>query len=306
MKIGLVLEGGAHRTIFSCGVMDALLDAKIKADYVIGSSAGITYGVSYVSGQHGRNREMQRRFVRNPRYAGMLHRFNPLNRSYYNLKFVFSTIPNRLLPFDYKAYEESGTEVLAAVTNIENGEAEYLPVSGSDHEWRVLQATCALPLMFKPIVIDGKHYADGGVADSIPFQKALDDGCDKVIIVLTRERSYLKTEESLMSTIAKTYQRRHPAYAQALLSRHERYNACIEQINALEQEGRLYVIAPKDTLGVKRTDKRLDKLMALYAQGYSITAQQMPQLRKYLEEEEHMQEQNTEETEQKENGGIEV
>ncbi len=285
MKIGLVLEGGAHRTIFSCGVMDALLDAKIRADYVIGSSAGITYGVSYVSGQHGRNREMQRRFVRNPRYAGLLHRLNPLNRSYYNLKFVFSEIPNRLLPFDYLAYESQNAEVLAAVTNMDTGEAEYLPVNSGDKEWTVLQATCALPLMFKPIEIDGKRYADGGVADSIPFEKALADGCDKVIVVLTRERDYHKTEESLMSAIAKNYQRKYPDYAQALLTRHERYNKCIAKLNALEAEGKVYVIAPRDTLGVKRTDKRVDKLMALYGQGYALTAQQMDRLKAYLEAE---------------------
>ncbi len=294
MKIGLVLEGGAHRTIFSCGVMDALLDANIKANYVIGSSAGVTYGVSYVSGQHGRNREMQRRFVRNPRYAGMLHRLNPFNRSYYNLKFVFSDIPNKLLPFDYKAYEESGTEVLAAVTNVETGEAEYLPVSGADQNWTVLQATCALPLMFKNIVIDGKRYADGGVADSIPFQKALDDGCDKLIVVLTRERSYMKTEESLMGAIAKSQQKKHPAYAEALRTRHERYNSCIDQLTQLEQNGRVYVIAPEDTLGVKRTDKRVEKLMALYGQGYSLTAQQMQALRTYLENDMTAQDDNIE------------
>ncbi len=285
MKIGLVLEGGAHRTIFSCGVMDALLDAKIRADYVIGSSAGITYGVSYVSGQHGRNREMQRRFVRNPRYAGLLHRLNPLNRSYYNLKFVFSEIPNRLLPFDYLAYESQNAEVLAAVTNMDTGEAEYLPVNSGDKEWTVLQATCALPLMFKPIEIDGKRYADGGVADSIPFEKAIEDGCDKVIVVLTRERDYHKTEESLMSAIAKNYQRKYPDYAKALLTRHDRYNDCIAKLTALEAEGKVYVIAPKDTLGVKRTDKRVDKLMALYGQGYALTAQQMDRLKAYLEAE---------------------
>ncbi len=298
MKIGLVLEGGAHRTIFSCGVMDALLDAAVKADYVIGSSAGITYGVSYVSGQRGRNREMLRRFVRSPHYAGFHHLLNPGNRSYYNLKYVFETIPKELLPFDYETYNAFEGQVLAAVTNIATGEAEYLPVGGSEEGWMVLQATCALPLMFKPICIDGKRYADGGVADSIPFEKALADGCDKLLIILTRERGYVKTEEALMRSVARHYRKKSPQYAQALLTRHERYNSCIKKINELEKNGKVYVIAPEDTLGVKRTDKRLDKLLALYDQGYALTAQQMPQLRQYLLE----QEDTTEETRQEENG----
>ncbi len=285
MKLGLVLEGGAHRTVFSCGVMDALLDAGIRADYVIGSSAGITYAVSYVSSQQGRNREMLRRFAKNPRYQGFHHRLNPLNGSFYNLKFVFDTIPNKLLPFDYEAYNAFEGEVLAAVTDISTGEAEYLPVPADDPKWKVLRATCALPLMFRPITIDGKKYADGGVADSIPFQKAMDDGCDKLIVVLTRERDYSKEEEAVMRYAVRSVKKKYPAYAEKLAQRHFRYNDCIEQISRREKAGEIYVIAPEDTLGVKRTDTNLPRLMSLYAQGYAMTLQQMPQLRAYLQTE---------------------
>ncbi len=284
MKIGLVLEGGAHRTAFSCGVMDALLDAGIKADYVIGSSAGITYGASYVSGQKGRNREMLRRFVRSPRYAGMLHRLNPWNGSYYNLRFVFDRIPNKYLLYDYAALEAFEGEILAAVTNIHTGKADYLPVRRDDPTWKVLRATCALPLLFRPVVIDGAMYADGGIADSVPFEKAMADGCDRVIVVLTRERSYRKAPEKVMNFAAKREKRRHPAYAAAMLERHVQYNACMELLEELEQDGAAYVIAPEDTLGVGRTDKRVDRLMALYAQGYAMTMQQLPALRRYLTE----------------------
>jgi predicted patatin/cPLA2 family phospholipase len=282
MKIGLVLEGGAHRTIFSCGVMDALLDAGIRADYVIGVSAGITYGVSYVSMQRSRNREMLRRFVRSPRYAGMLHRINPKNRAYYNLHFTFDVIPNKLLPFDYETYEAFAGETVAVVTDLQNGQAEYLSVTAKDRKWRVLQATCALPILFRPVEIDGRLYADGGISDSIPYQKALSDGCDKIIVVLTREREYVKTPESAMHFAAKHYHKRYPQYADALMKRHERYNTCISELYKLEETGKAYVIAPENTLGVKRTDKRVEKLMALYAQGYALTMQQLPSLRKYL------------------------
>ena len=283
MKIGLVLEGGAHRTIFSCGVLDAFLDAKIKADYVIGASAGITYGMSYISRQKGRNREMLRRYVNRSRYMGISHLLNPFNRSYYNLKYVFDTIPNHLLPVDYDALREFQGQAVAVVTNIQTGEPEYLPVTTDDTSWKVLQATCALPLLFKPIRLEGKLYADGGIADSIPFQKAIQEGCDRVIVVLTRERSYRKTSESATDYAVKHYRRKYPAYAEKIQNRHERYNACIEELAQCEKNGEVYVIAPEDTLQVGRTEKDVSKLMALYAQGYAVTMQQLNALNAYIE-----------------------
>lgn len=282
MKLGLVLEGGAHRTIFSCGVMDAMLDAGIQADYVIGASAGITYGISYLSGQKERNREMLSRFVRDPKYMGISHLLNPFNRSYYNLKYVFDTIPNKLLPFDYDAFRQFKGTALAAVTNMQMGRAEYLPVTADDPKWKVLQATCALPLLFKPVTIDGVKYADGGIADSIPYSKALADGCDRVIIILTRERSYRKGVEKAMGYAVRKYRRKYPGYSELLRTRHERYNDCIDEINRLEAAGRVYVIAPEDTLGVGRTEKDTDKLLSLYAQGYAIAMQQRPALQAYI------------------------
>ena len=282
MKLGLVLEGGAHRTVFSCGVMDALLDAGIHADYVIGASAGITYAISYLSAQKGRNREMLLRFAPRSQYMGIPHLLNPFNRSYYNLKYVFDTIPNKLLPFDYETYAAFQGQALAAVTNMQMGRAEYLPVPADDPQWRVLQATCALPLLFKPIEIDGVRYADGGIADSIPYAKAISDGCDRVIIVLTRERSYRKHEEKAMNLAVTLNRRRYPAYAELLRTRPERYNECVEEIGKLEASGKVYVIAPEDTLGVGRTERDTDKLMSLYAQGYAIAMQQRPALEEYI------------------------
>lgn len=282
MKLGLVLEGGAHRTIFSCGVMDALLDAGIHADYVIGASAGITYGVSYISGQKERNRDMLCRHVNEPDYMGLRHWLNPDNRSYYNLQYVFDTIPNELIPFDYEAFAKFQGRAIAAVTNIATGKADYLDVPRNDTTWMVLRATCALPLMFRPIEINGVQYADGGVADSIPFKKAMADGCEKLLVILTRERTYHKTKESAMNLVSKHYRKKYPAYAALLTDRPERYNVCVAELKLLEDAGDVYVIAPEDTMGVGRTERDTDKLMALYKQGYDVTVRQMSALSAYL------------------------
>ncbi len=65
-------------------------------------------------------------------------------------------------------------------------------------------------------------------------------------------------------------------------SRAERYNRCRAELFDLERAGKVQVIAPEDTLGVGRTERNIDKLMTLYAQGYAVTMQQRPMLEQYL------------------------
>ena len=126
MKTGIVLEGGALRTIFSSGVCDGLLEADLLPDYVIGVSAGIAYGVSYVSRQKGRNLEIVTKYANDKRYMGMRNLLVPSNRCYFGLRFTYETIPNELVPFDYETFAAFPGEVEAVVTNLDSGEAEYL------------------------------------------------------------------------------------------------------------------------------------------------------------------------------------
>lgn len=128
MKCGLVLEGGALRTIFSSGVCDAFLEGNISADYVVGVSAGIAYGVSYVSKQPKRNLELVTRYASDRRYMGIRNLLNPRNRSYFGLDFVFRQIPEELLPFDYKTFAAFPGTMEAVVTDMATGQANYLSV----------------------------------------------------------------------------------------------------------------------------------------------------------------------------------
>lgn len=192
MKTGLVLEGGALRTIFSSGVCDALLDGGVMVDYVIGVSAGIAYGVSYISRQPRRNLEIVTRYAGDRRYMGMNNLADRHNRSYFGLEFVYDTIPNELVPFDYQTFAAYPGQVEAVVTNLNTGEAEYMPVPREDDKFLLLQATCALPLMFPIYHLNGQPYLDGGVADSIPYERAFQQGCDRVVVVLSKTRSYVR------------------------------------------------------------------------------------------------------------------
>ena len=209
MKTALVLEGGASRGMFSCGVMDALMDNGIKADYVIGTSAGIANGASYVSGQRGRSLRIGIDYYNDRRYMGMKHLLNPFIRSYYNIKFVFDDIPNKYDLFDYDAFDAFEGDVLACVTNIVTAEPEYLPVNSDDRAWKTIVASCSLPILFQPVELNNNLYMDGGMSDSIPYKKSIEDGCDKVIVVLTRERDYVKGQEPLQKLIGIMY-RKYP------------------------------------------------------------------------------------------------
>ena len=281
MKTGLVLEGGALRGIFSSGVCDGLLEGNVMADYVVGVSAGIAYGVSYVSKQPRRNLEVVTRFAPDRRYMGVGNLVDKRNRSYFGLKFAYSTIPNELVPFDYAAFSAFPGEVEAVVTNLNTGKADYLPVPRDDRESVVLQASCAMPLMFPIFHIDGQPYLDGGVGDAIPWQRALDKGCDRLIVVLTRPRSFVRKPDKVMKLIRRRY-RDYPVFVEAMERRAEVYNQSRERLFQLEREGGALVIAPASTLGVSRTERDTEKLRLLWAEGYQSAVDRLEELRAYL------------------------
>ena len=280
MKTGLVLEGGALRAIFSSGVCDGLLEGGVMTDYVIGVSAGIAYGVSYVSKQPRRNLEVVTRYATDKRYMGLRNLADKNNRSYFGLKFAYGTIPNQLVPFDYDTFAAFPGEVEAVVTNLNTGRAVYLPVPRRDGESTVLQASCAMPLLFPIFQIDGQPCLDGGIGDPIPWRRALDK-CGRVIVVLTRPRSYRRKPDRMMKLIRKRY-REYPSFVAAMEGRAEVYNRDRAAMFQAEREGRLLVIAPDSTLGVARTERDTEKLRLLWAEGYQMAIDRLEEIRDYL------------------------
>ena len=281
MKTGIVLEGGALRAIFTSGVCDGLLEGRVMPDYLIGVSAGIAYGVSYLSRQPRRNLEVVTTYAPDRRYMGMHNLADKHNRCYFGLKFAYDTIPNQLVPFDYDAFEAYPGQVEAVVTNLDTGKAEYLEVPRRDRQSVVLQATCAMPLMFPIYHLDGKPFLDGGVADSIPWQRALDQGCDRVMVVLSRPRDYVRKPDKLIPLIRKTY-RDYPNFVRAMEDRAAVYNRSREELFAREERGEVLVIAPDSTLGVSRIERDPNKLRLLWAKGYQQAVDRMEEIRAYF------------------------
>ena len=282
MKLGIVMEGGASRTIFSCGVTDCFLEEGLMPDYFIGVSAGIAFGVSYLSGQKGRNWKLTETYMSDKRYMGAKYLFDRNMKSFYNIPFVFGEIPNRLLPFDYQAFAAYPGEVEATVTNIHTGQAEYLPVPRDDKDFSVIVASCSLPVIFQPVKIGRHYYLDGGVADSIPYRRAQAKGCDKIIVILTRARGYQKKQEKSVRLAEKLYSH-YPNLVRSLKNRPQSYNQCIQEIHQAQKEGKLFVLAPDDTFGIGRTEASPKKLAALYEEGYYQAKESMHALRLYLQ-----------------------
>ncbi len=280
MKTGIVLEGGAFRTIYSSGVCDGLLTGGLLPDYVIGVSAGIAYGVSYVSRQQGRNLEILTRYANDKRYMGWGNLFRRDNRSYFGLKFVYEDIPEGLIPFDYETYGAFPGQVEAVVTDLETGEARYLPVPPGRDTEKVLQATCALPLLFPVYHIGGRACLDGGAADAIPYERAFQQGCDRVVVVLSREREYLRTPERLQPIIDRAY-RKYPRFCDVMRRRAEVYNASREKLFRLEREGRVLLFCPGNTQGFSRTERDVGKIRALWQDGYDAGVARLEEVRAF-------------------------
>lgn len=275
---GLVLEGGTFRPVFSCGVMDALLDNNIMFDYVIGVSAGITYAVSYLSRQRGRNIEVLRQYRNDKRYFGA--RNIRRDHSIFGVEFVFSTIPNELIPFDWDTYHRYAGQIRVGVTNARTGQAEYLDGMQLDRASTMLRATCAIPIYFPPVTIDGETYYDGGLADPIPILQSLHDGNEKNLIVLTQPLDYRKEMTHGTQFAARALRRKYPALTKTMLSRPKRYNETVCFCHQLARKQPRDTVLLQPTAHLESFEKDVKKLEWGYEMGYNMALARMDDIRR--------------------------
>ena len=281
MKIGLVLEGGAMRGLYTAGVLDVMMDNGIRADTVIGTSAGVLFGVNYASGQRGRALRYNKKYAPKGCYMGIRSLLTTGN--IINKQFAYYDLPSKLDVFDEEAFEASGIDFYATVTNVETGEAEYIQITDCFRQIEVMRATAAMPYVSKIVEYDGRKYLDGGVADSIPVVKIREMGCDKVIVVLTRPIEYRKgrTNPRLANLF---YGKKYPKAAERINSRPDEYNACVEKIIEMEKRGDVFVIRPSRLVKVKHIERDTEKLQAIYDLGAADCAEKLDALRQYLGE----------------------
>ena len=278
MGIGLVLEGGAMRGLYTMGVLDAMMDEGVHVDALVGVSAGALFGANLFSGQRSRALRYNKRFIGDKRYMSWHSLLT--TGDFVNRDFAFYEITKVHDPFDEEAFERYGGEFYAAATNVLTGQAEYLRIDNVMEQMETLRATAALPFVSRMVEIDGKRYLDGGVADSIPVRACMEMGHDKVILVLTQPASYRK--KPINPLAPKLFYGRYPRLKEALLTRHERYNAQCDDVAELEKAGRIFVIRPAAPLDVSRFEKDPQKLQAVYDTGLADGRREMERLRGYL------------------------
>lgn len=279
MKTGLVLEGGAMRGMYTAGVLDVFLEQGITFDGVIGVSAGALFGVNLLSRQAGRVIRYNKRFNSDPNYLGL----RPLLRTgnIVDTEYAYHRVPCELDVFDDETYRASGVPFYAVVTNVETGEPEYIKVDSVFEQMDVLRASGSMPFVSKPVEIGGKKYLDGAITDSIPFEKFMEMGYDRLVVVLTKPAGYVKKPMSPLLT-RMYYAHAYPDFAKKVRDRHEMYNSSITRLGELEQAGKVLVLRPSQHIKISRVEKHPDKLQALYDVGVGDAQENIAQIQTFF------------------------
>ena len=284
MKIGLVMEGGAMRGLFTAGVIDVLMENQITFDGAIGVSAGAAFGCNFKSRQIGRVIRYNTKYCRDPRYGS----FRSLLKTgdIYSKEFAYGELPNVLDPFDTKAFSENPMEFYVVATNIETGLPVYHKCetgTGEDMDW--IQASASMPLVSRPVEIGGKLLLDGGMSDSVPLAYFQSIGYQKNVVILTRPEDYRKKKNKLMPVI-RVRMHQYPNMIETLAYRHIMYNDEIAYIRKQKELGTTFIIEPREALHIGPVEHDPKELLRVYETGRKTAMEQLPALQAFLQNKE--------------------
>lgn len=278
----LVLEGGSLRGVFTAGVLDVFMELGVELSYVNGVSAGSMNGMSYVSKQIGRTIKVDLDYVKDKRFLSFRNMVK--NRYIFNFDFLFGELSETLVPFDYDTFNNSKQRFEVVATRCKTGKPEFFEKSLCSDFISAVKASSSIPILSRMIDVEGKKYLDGGCSLPIAYQRAIDLGYDKILLILTREQGYRKAP--LDKWTKKAYKRYFdplPKFLDALLEAPDRYNRMQEEIDQLVEKGRIYVIRPDKPVTVQRTEQDKRKLEALYEDGRRLALLYMEEVKAYLE-----------------------
>ncbi|MFA6808218.1 MAG: patatin family protein [Eubacteriales bacterium] len=278
-NIGLVLEGGGMRGVFTSGVLDYFMEKDLYFPYVIAVSAGANNAVSYLARQQKRNRSVFIDFVKDPRYMDFKNVFR--GKSIFGMDFIFDEIPDKLCPLDYETFEKSKEKFIIGVTDCNTGKAKYVDRDNCSNYRVALRASSSLPFIGEAVKMDGLTLFDGGIADSIPILKAIEDGNEKNVVILTRNNGYRKKPIKYGYLIKRKYQQ-YPNLVEAILNRYKKYNNTLDYVEKLEDENKIFVIRPIEKIIVGRMERNQKKLAELYMQGYKEAEKQFSNMKRWM------------------------
>lgn len=279
--IGLVLEGGGMRGMYTAAVLDVFLQQGIDLQAVVGVSAGAIHGCNYISKQIGRGVRYNLKYIQDKRY--MSFRSLVKTGDLFNKEFCYETIPNELNKFDYETFKERAKDIpfYVTCTELETGKPRYIRCMDLEEDMDYMRASASLPLVSKAVERDGMKLLDGGTSDSIPIDFMREQGYKKNIVVLTRPAGYIKKQDKSIKLLQMVY-KKYPEYVEACKHRFEQYNACVEELERLEKAGEVLIIRPTRSVKIGRTEKNKDKLKYMYKLGRYDTIRMLQDIRDFI------------------------
>lgn len=277
-KVGLVLEGGGVRGIYTAGVLDAFMEQGISFDGVLGVSAGAIHGCSYISGQKGRSLRYYKKYCNDPRFISIRSWIK--TGDMVGADFCYHELPDKLDVYDHEAFYQSNTQFYVTCTNVKTGKAEYIHMTDMKKQIEYLRASASLPYVSRIVEINGKKYLDGACADSIPVKEFQKMGYKRNVVILTRPFDYRKKEGN--NELSKLIYRKYPKFVQTLNERYLVYNHTMKQIEKMEKAGEIFVIRPNQHLQIGRFEKNPENVQKVYDIGYADAQRQMQALQKWL------------------------
>lgn len=265
---GIVDVGGGMRGVYSSGLYDRLLDENVSIPYCLGVSAGSANLITYIAGQRGRTLEFYREYPRRKEYMSFGNFLK--SGSYLGLDYIYSTLSNEggENPLDFPSAMKSDIIFLATATRASDGKGVFFTKDDMrQNDYSILKASCCLPGVCKPVSLGDNLYFDGGIAEPIPIEKAFADGCDKVILVLTKPRKEY-CEPMFATKVLASRIRKYPPVFSLMKTLHTRCSEIITKAEALEKEGKLLIIEPKDCFGMNTLTTDPEPIMKMYEQGY--------------------------------------
>ncbi|SFM13692.1 patatin-like phospholipase family protein [Salibacterium qingdaonense] len=267
--IGLVLEGGGMRGVYTAGVLEYFLDQDIHFPYVSGVSSGASVACSYLARQKGRNKKLQIGMAGDPRFLSIRNLWR--EKSLFGMNFLYDEVPKSLVPLDVDQINNSSQTFVIGTTDIKTGNPHYIYHQRDEDILTAVRASSSLPMLAPVVNYKGWQLLDGGVADPVPVEQAIADGCEQNIIVLTRPKGYRK-EPFKLSRLARRFYKNYPGFVQALINRPAVYNETMDQLEDLEERGRVKVLRPDASLNAHRTEKDPARLEKMYNAGYQDAA----------------------------------
>ncbi len=280
MRKGLVMEGGAMRGMFTCGVLDVFMENGISFDGAVGVSAGATFGCNIKSQQPGRALRYNKKYCTDKRY----HSISSLifTGDIYNVPFCYDELPFKLDKWDIETFEKNPMEFYCVATDIDTGKAVYHQcLTGEKKDLVWIQASASMPLVSRPVKIGNRQYLDGGMSDSIPLKFMEEKGYDRIVVIETRPADYVKKEQQFMPLVKWIY-RKHPAMIRCMADRHIMYNEEKAYVRQKEQQKEILVIRPDEPLDVSAIEKDEAKLERAYQMGRAKALEKLNEIVEFL------------------------